>query len=47
MSIDKNLLDSLMEDRLLDDLFDKSGILSELTKVVAGRASEDGTSHGV
>jgi len=35
MSIDKDLLDHLMEGRAAGDLFGKDGILSELTKGVA------------
>jgi putative transposase len=38
MSIDKDLLDRLMEGRLPGDLFGKTGILSELTKALAERA---------
>jgi len=38
MSIDKDLLDRLMEGRPPDDLFGKEGILSELTKALAERA---------
>ena len=38
MSIDKDLLDRLMEGRSADDLFGKEGILSELTKALAERA---------
>jgi len=38
MSIDKDLLDRLMEGRSPGDLFGKSGILSELTKALAERA---------
>lgn len=38
MSIDKDLLDKLMEGRSADDLFGKEGILSELTKALAERA---------
>lgn len=38
MSIDKEILDRLMEGRAAGDLFGKSGILSELTKVLAERA---------
>ena len=35
MSIDKDLLDRLMEGRSLGDLFGKAGILSELIKALA------------
>ncbi|GAL98579.1 hypothetical protein ATR1_361d0001, partial [Acetobacter tropicalis] len=38
MSIDKDLLDRLMEGRSPGDLFGKTGILSELTKALAERA---------
>lgn len=38
MSIDKALLDQLMEGRVPGDLFGKDGILSELTKALAERA---------
>ena len=38
MSIDKELLDRLMEGRFSGDLFGKTGILSELTKALAERA---------
>jgi Na+/melibiose symporter-like transporter len=38
MSIDKELLDRLMEGRSADDLFGKDGILSALTKALAERA---------
>ncbi len=38
MSIDKDLLDRLMEGRSPSDLFGKEGILSELTKALAERA---------
>lgn len=38
MSIDKDLLDRLMEGRSPGDLFGKTGILSELTKALAKRA---------
>ena len=38
MSIDKDLLDRLMEGRSAGDLFGKEGILSELTKALAERA---------
>ena len=38
MSIDKDLLDKLIEGRSADDLFGKEGILSELTKALAERA---------
>ena len=38
MSIDKDLLDRLMEGRSPGDLFGKEGILSELTKSLAERA---------
>ena len=38
MSIDKDLLDRLMEGRSPGDLFGKEGILSELTKALAERA---------
>ncbi|WP_413208520.1 IS256 family transposase [Rhodospirillum sp. A1_3_36] len=38
MSIDKALLDQLMEGRAPGDLFGKDGILSELTKALAERA---------
>ncbi|MCA3521298.1 MAG: IS256 family transposase [Rhodobacter sp.] len=38
MSIDKELLDRLMEGRSPGDLFGKTGILSELTKALAERA---------
>ena len=38
MSIDKELLDQLMEGRAAGDLFGKTGILSELTKALAERA---------
>lgn len=38
MSIDKDLLDRLMEGRAPGDLFGKEGILSELTKALAERA---------
>jgi putative transposase len=38
MSIDKDLLDQLMEGRAAGDLFGKEGILSELTKALAERA---------
>lgn len=38
MSIDKDLLDRLMEGRSPGDLFGKDGILSELTKALAERA---------
>ena len=38
MSIDKDLLDQLMEGRDPGDLFGKGGILSELTKALAERA---------
>lgn len=38
MSIDKDLLDQLMEGRAPSDLFGKDGILSELTKALAERA---------
>lgn len=40
MSIDKDLLDRLMEGRSPGDLFGKSGILAELTKALAERALE-------
>ncbi|WP_264820927.1 hypothetical protein [Acetobacter malorum] len=39
MSIDKDLLDRLMEGRSPGDLFGKNGILSELTKVDVSRFS--------
>lgn len=38
MSIDKGLLDQLMEGRSPADLFGKEGILAELTKALAERA---------
>ena len=38
MSIDKDLLDRLMEGRSPGDLFGKNGILAELTKALAERA---------
>ncbi len=38
MSIDKDLLDRLMEGRSPGDLFGKTGILAELTKALAERA---------
>lgn len=38
MSIDKDLLDRLMEGRSPGDLFGREGILSELTKALAERA---------
>ncbi len=38
MSIDKDLLDRLMEGRSPSDLFGKTGILSELTKALVERA---------
>ena len=38
MSIDKDLLDQLMEGRKPGDLFGKDGILQELTKALAERA---------
>ena len=38
MSIDKDLLDQLMEGRKPDDLFGEDGILQELTKALAERA---------
>ena len=38
MSIDKDILDRLMEGRAPGDLFGKDGILSELTKALAERA---------
>ena len=38
MSIDKDLLEGLMEGRSPDDLFGRTGILSELTKALAERA---------
>ena len=38
MSIDKKLLDQLMEGRSSGDLFGKEGILAELTKALAERA---------
>jgi len=38
MSIDKDLLDRLMEGRSAADLFGKDGVLSELTKALAERA---------
>ena len=38
MSIDKDLLDRLMDGRSPGDLFGKSGILAELTKALAERA---------
>ncbi|KON62679.1 hypothetical protein KOEU_33420 [Komagataeibacter europaeus] len=38
MSIDKDLLDRLVEGRSPGDLFGKNGILSELTKALAERA---------
>ena len=38
MSIDKVLLDRLMEGRSPGDLFGKTGILAELTKALAERA---------
>ena len=38
MSIDKDILDQLMEGRSAGDLFGKGGILSELTKALAERA---------
>ena len=38
MSIDKALLDKLMEGRSPGDLFGKNGILSKLTKAPAERA---------
>lgn len=38
MSIDKDLLDRLMEGRSADDLFGKTGILSALTRALAERA---------
>ena len=41
MSIDKDLLDRLMEGRSPGDLFGKTGILSELTKALAERALSD------
>lgn len=37
MSIDKNLLDQLMEGRSPGDLFGKDGVLAELTKALAER----------
>ena len=38
MSIDKDLLDQLMEGRAPGDLFGQTGILQELTKALAERA---------
>lgn len=38
MSIDKDLLDRLMEGRSPGDIFGKKGILSDLTKALAERA---------
>ena len=38
MSIDKDLLNRLMEGRSPGDLFGKTGILAELTKALAERA---------
>ena len=38
MSIDKDLLDQLMEGRSPGDLFGKDGVLSELIKALAERA---------
>ncbi len=38
MSIDKDLLDQLMEGREPGDLFGKDGVLAELTKALAERA---------
>ena len=38
MSIDKDLLDQLMEGRSAGDLFGKDGVLAELTKALAERA---------
>ncbi len=38
MSIDKDLLERLMEGRSPGDLFGKTGILTELTKALAERA---------
>ena len=38
MSIDRDLLDRLMEGRSPGDLFGKTGILAELTKALAERA---------
>ena len=38
MSIDKDILDRLMEGRSPGDLFGKTGILAELTKALAERA---------
>lgn len=38
MSIDKDLLDQLMEGRSPGDLFGKDGVLAELTKALAERA---------
>ena len=43
MSIDKDLLDRLMEGRSPGDLFGKSGILAELTKALADRNQAIGT----
>jgi putative transposase len=42
MSIDKDLLDRLMEGRSAADLFGKDGVLSELTKALAERALSAG-----
>ena len=38
MSIDKDLLDRLMEGHSSSDLFGRTGILAELTKALAERA---------
>ncbi len=38
MSIDKDLLDQLMEGRSPGELFGKDGVLAELTKALAERA---------
>ena len=38
MSIDKDLLDQLMEGRSPGDFFGKNGVLAELTKALAERA---------
>lgn len=42
MSIDKDLVDRLMEGRSPGDLFGRTGILAELTKALAGRALSTG-----
>ena len=45
MSIDKDLLDQLMEGRKPGDLFGKDGILQELTKALAERALSTELDH--